>query len=265
MSANLRRGFADTPDGQIHYATAGRGKTLLLLHQTPRSWNEYRYVLPIFAERYRVIAMDTVGFGDSHALQGVGTIEEYARGVVAFLAAMSIPRAHVLGHHTGGVIAVELAAVYPGLVDKLVLSSTPYVDAQDREMRKSRPPIDHVEEKKDGSHLAELWRKRMAFYPTDRPELFTGLVIDALKAGGNMEEGHQAVGRYRMEDKVSLIKVPTLVMAGSDDAFSFPRMKLLADRIKGSRTAVIEGGMVPVVEQMPEEFARMVMDFLDDG
>jgi pimeloyl-ACP methyl ester carboxylesterase len=80
-----------------------------------------------------------------------------------------------------------------------------------------------------------------------------------------MEEGHQAVGRYRMEDKVSLIKVPTLVMAGSDDAFSFPRMKLLADRIKGSRTAVIEGGMVPVAEQMPEEFARMVMDFLDDG
>jgi len=262
---SIRRGFVDTPDGQIHYATAGRGKSVLLLHQTPRSWNEYRYVLPVLAEKYRAIAMDTVGFGDSYTLETEGAIEEYAKGVVAFLAAMSIPRAHVVGHHTGGVIAVEVAAVHPELVDKLVLSSTPYVDAEDREGRKTRPPIDHVEEAEDGSHLSELWRKRMAFYPTGRPDLFRNLVIDALKAGGSMEEGHRAVGRYRMEDKVSLIKAPTLVMAGSEDPFSFPRMKPLAERIKGSKTALIHGGMVPMVEQMPEEFARTVMSFLGGG
>jgi hypothetical protein len=40
-------------------------------------------------------------------------------------------------------------------------------------------------------------------------------------------------------------------------------MKPLADRIKGSETAVVEGGMVPVVDQMPEEFARVVLKFLD--
>jgi hypothetical protein len=40
---------------------------------------------------------------------------------------------------------VEVAASYPEVVDKLVLSSTPYVDAEDRERRKKRPPIDHVD------------------------------------------------------------------------------------------------------------------------
>jgi pimeloyl-ACP methyl ester carboxylesterase len=103
----------------------------------------------------------------------------------------------------------------------------------------------------------------MDFYPKNRPDLLTRFVIDALKLGEKMEEGHRAVGRYKMEDKVPLIKAPTLVLAGSEDPFAFPRMKPLADHIKGSETAVLSGGMVPMVEQMPEEFARVLIRFLD--
>lgn len=261
----VRRGFVDTPEGQIHYAAAGEGKSVLLLHQTPRSWDEYRDVLPILGEKYRAIAMDTIGFGDSYRLGQEGTVEEYARGVIQLLDALSIKRTSIVGHHTGGVIAVEVAATYPDRVDKLVLSSTPYVDVEDREQRKTRRPIDEVELKEDGSHLAELWQRRMGFYPKNRPDLLRRLVIDALKVSEGMEEGHRAVSRYRMEEKVPLIKAPTLVLAGSDDPFSFPRLKPLAESVKGSVTAVIQGGMVPMVDQLPEEFARVVMRFLDKG
>ena len=259
----IRRGFADTPEGQIHYAMAGEGKPVLLLHQTPRSWDEYRDVLPIIGERYWAIAMDTIGFGDSYKPDKEGSIEEYGRGVIRLMDAMSIDRASLVGHHTGGVIAVEVAASYPERVDKLVLSSTPYVDAEDRERRKTRSPIDEVELKDDGSHLAELWQKRMSFYPKNRPDLLTRLVIDALKVGERMEEGHRVVGKTRMEDKVPRIKAPTLVLAGTEDPFSYPRMKPLSEAIKGSETAVIEGEMVPMVDQMPEEFAKVVLAFLD--
>jgi pimeloyl-ACP methyl ester carboxylesterase len=89
------------------------------------------------------------------------------------------------------------------------------------------------------------------------------LVIDTLKVGDRMEEGHRAVSQYRMEEKTGLIKAPTFVIAGLEDPFSFPRMKPLADSIEGSVTAAIEGGMVPMDEQIPEEFARVVMEFLD--
>jgi len=259
----IRRGFVDTPEGQIHYATAGHGKPLLLLHQTPRSWSEYRYVLPIFGEKYWAIAMDTIGYGDSYKPNKEGTIEEYARGVIAFLAAMSIARTSIVGHHTGGVIAVEVAATYPEHVDKLILSSTPYVDAEDRESRKARLSINQVEVKEDGTHLTELWQKRMTLYPKNRIDLLTMFITDALKTGGRMEEGHRAVGKYKMEDKITLIKASTLVIAGSEDPVAYPRMKVLADRIKGSQTAVIKGGMVPMIEQMPSEFAKVVMTFLD--
>jgi len=259
----VQRGFANTSEGQIHYAMAGQGKPVLLLHQTPRSWDEYRDVLPMIGRKYWAIAMDTIGFGDSYRPEKEGSIEEYARGVISFMDAMSIDHASIVGHHTGGVIGVEVAASYPERVEKLVLSSTPYVDAEDRERRKTRPPIDEVKFKEDGSHLTELWQKRTPFYPKNRPDLLTRLVIDALKVGDRMEEGHQAVSRYKMEDKVPLIKAPTLVLAGTEDPFSFPRMKPLSKSIKGSETAIIEGGMVPMADQMPEEFAKAVIDFLD--
>ncbi len=259
----IRRGFAETPDGQIHFAVAGEGKPVLLLHQTPRSWDEYREVLPIMGQKYRAIAMDTIGFGDSYRLEAEGSIEAYGRGVIAFLDAMSIDRVSIVGHHTGGVIAVEVAASYPERVSKLVLSSTPYVDAADRERRKGQPPIDQVEPKEDGSHLTELWQKRMNFYPKTRPDLLARFVIDALKVGERVEEGHHAVSRYTMEKKVAFIQAPTLILAGTDDPFSFPRMEPLSKAIKGSRTAIIRGGMVPMVDQMPEAFAKVVMDFLD--
>ncbi len=42
LEIRIKRGFADTPKSQIHYAEAGIGKPVLLLHQTPRSWDEYR-------------------------------------------------------------------------------------------------------------------------------------------------------------------------------------------------------------------------------
>jgi pimeloyl-ACP methyl ester carboxylesterase len=258
----IRRSYADTPEGQIHYAEAGQGKPVLLLHQTPRSWDEYREVLPILGRKYRTVAMDTIGFGDSYRLKGEASIEGFARGVIQLMDALSMRVASIIGHHTGGVVAVEVAAAHPDRVEKLILSSTPYVDAEDRERRKTRPPIDDLEEKPDGSHLGELWRKRMSFYPKSRPDLLRRFVLDALKVWHDVESGHRAVNAYRMEERLPLIKAPTLVLAGTEDPFSYPRMKPLSEHIPGSQTAEIKGGMVPMVDQMPEEFAKVVMDFL---
>jgi len=114
----VRRGFVDTPEGQIHYAMAGQGKPVLFLHQTPRSWDEYRDVLPIVGERYWAIAMDTIGFGDSYRLTKEATVEDYGKGVIAFLDAMGIKRTSIVGHHTGGCVAVEVAATHPERVEK---------------------------------------------------------------------------------------------------------------------------------------------------
>ncbi len=258
----VTRAFLKTPEGQIHYRSAGAGRPVLLLHQTPRSSDEYRDVIPLLARELRVVAMDTIGYGDSYKPAGTSTIEDYAAGALALLDGLGIPSAAVVGHHTGAVVAVELAATQPARVERLVLSASPYVDAEDRERRRGRPPIDEVEEREDGSHLAELWRRRLAFYPKGRPDLLTRFVIDALRAGAKVEEGHRAVSAYRMETKVGRIRCPTLLVCGTEDPFSCPRMEPLAAAIPGSRAVPIPGGTVAMVDQLPEAFAAAILPFL---
>ena len=109
----MHRAFLDTVDGQIHYVTAGSGPPVLLLHQTPRSWDEYRDVIPLLARERLVIAMDTIGYGDSYKPARTCEIEDYARGAIALLDGLGVGSTAVIGHHTGSVIAMELAASYP--------------------------------------------------------------------------------------------------------------------------------------------------------
>lgn len=261
----VRRAFAELPHGQVHYAECGKrdAPAVLLLHQTPRSWAEYRAVLPLLGRRYRAIAMDTAGFGDSAPLAGVPSIEAWAAVAVQLLDALGVPRAHVVGHHTGGVIAVELAARHADRVSALVLSSTPYTDEAFRRARAQRPPIDHVEPSADGAHLAALWQKRQAFYPPDRADLLHAFVLDAMKVQGDLEGGHRAVASYRMEDVIARVRQPTLLLRALEDPFAAPHAAELQEKLPQARIVDIPGGMVPLPDQFPEAFAQAVLSFLD--
>src|SRR5215510_12517337 len=87
--SSVERHFVTTRLGRIHVATAGTGFPVLLLHQTPRSWDEYRDVLPLLGGDFRAIAMDTLGFGDSDPPAGDPSIELWAQGAFALLDAQA--------------------------------------------------------------------------------------------------------------------------------------------------------------------------------
>ena len=268
-STTIRRAFADLSVGQVHFASCGpvsaesSAPVVLFLHQTPRSWQEYREVLPLIGQRYRAIAMDTVGFGDSAPPPWPPSIERWAQVAVELLDALGVARATVVGHHTGGVIAVELAAAFPERVGALVLSSTPFTNEPFRRARADRPPIDEVPPSGDGTHLAALWQKRQAFYPRERPELLQSFVLDALKVSGALEGGHRAVASYRMEDRIGLVTQPVLVVHAPDDPFASPHAVELLAHIGTARQVSIDGGMVPLPDQLPQAFARVLLEFVD--
>ena len=261
----IRRAFADLSVGQVHHAVCGdaQAPAVLLLHQSPRSWAEYREVLPLIAGAgYRVIAMDTAGFGDSADGGVPASIAQWARVACELPDAPGIAQADVVGHHTGGVIAIELAAAFPQRVRSLVLSSTPYTDEVFRRARAQRPPIDEVAPSDDGSHLAALWQKRQAFYPPGRLDLLEAFVRDAMKVGHRVEEGHRAVASYRMEERIGRVTQPTLIVRATLDPFAAPHAAELQHQLPQARIVDIDGGMVPLPDQMPEAFARTVLDFL---
>lgn len=259
----VRRAFANIPFGQLHYAEAGAGEPVVLLHQTPRSWDEFRDVLPILSERYRAIAPDSLGFGDSVAPAGAATIERYAEGVLALLDELEIESAALVGHHTGGVVAIELAAAWPDRVWALVLSSTPFVDGAFRRERAGRSPLGRVEPSDDGSHLSALWQQRQPFYPAGRPDLLSRFVLDALKAGTHAEEGHRAVASYEMERRIGQVRAPALLIGAPADPFAYPQLPRLAGAMSGARTIEVPGGMIPLPDQRPQEFAGAVLSFLE--
>lgn len=260
----IRRGFVEISDGQVHYAECGPSdaEVTLLLHQSPRSWAEYRHVLPLLGLRYRTIAMDTLGFGDSVTPTWAPSVERWASAAVEFLQTLGITRCNIVGHHTGGVIALEIAASSSEIVERLVLSSTPYTDEEFRRARAERPPIDAVPPSHNGAHLAAMWQQRQAFYPSGRADLLQAFVLDALKVS-DPEAGHRAVATYRMEDRIGLVVHDTLVIRATDDPFASPHADQLASRLARARVVEIDGGMVPLPDQMPEAFAGVVLDFLD--
>ncbi|WP_206078018.1 alpha/beta fold hydrolase [Prauserella endophytica] len=257
----IRFGYADSSLGQLHYAECGTGAPVVLLHQTPRSWDEYREVLPLLGVTHRAIAMDTAGFGRSAPPAEHG-IEHYAAAVLEFLDALGLNRVSLVGHHTGGVVAIEVAASAPERVDRLVLSSTPWVDAASREARAKRPPIDHVPVSEDGEHLTTLWQRRQGFYPKGRPDLLTRFVRDALVLGDDVEAGHHAVGRYRMEERIGKVSAPALCIGASADPHVFPQLDALSSRLNNAKVVIVEGGMVPLMEEHAEEVVRVIARFL---
>jgi len=261
----IRRAFADLSVGQVHYASCGDpgAAPVLLLHQSPRSWREYEAVLPLLGARFRAIAMDTVGFGDSAVGEEPASIEQWARVAAELLDYLGVAQVSVVGHHTGGVIAVELAAGFGDRVRALVLSSTPYTDDAFRRARAQRPPIDEVAPSEDGSHLAALWGRRQGFYPPGRPDLLEAFVLDALKVGHRLEEGHRAVASYRMQERIGRVTQPVLIVRAPQDPFASAHAHELAQHLRRARVVDIEGGMVPLPDQMPEAFANEVSAFLE--
>ena len=260
--SNVERRFITTPLGRIHVATAGTGIPILLLHQTPRSWDEYRDVLPLLGREFRAIAMDTLGFGDSDRPAGNPSIELWAQGAFALLDALEVPRAAIVGHHTGAAIAVEMAASSPARVSALVLSACPFVDAARRAKHEGMRVIDDVQIRTDGSHLTELWARRQPFYPEGDVDLLQRFMIDALRAGEMAAEGHRVVNRYRMEDRLGHIHCPTLVIAPTGDPHVHPVAPKVAGAIRESILRELSGGMVPLPDQMPEAFAGLISDFI---
>ena len=159
----MKRGYADTPMGQVHYYMHGRGEPLLLLHQTPRSARTFGRMMRFLGGRFRCFAADTLGFGGSDPLPAKVTMEGLARSMIHFLDAQKIQKAHVLGFHTGNKIAAAMAAEFPDRVSKVVLVGMTHSLVISRKHRDAaimeivKKYMTAYRESPDGAHLVRGW------------------------------------------------------------------------------------------------------------
>src|SRR6266446_7037931 len=106
---------------RLHYLTAGQGPAVILLHgyaETSRMWKP---ILPVLAERFRVIAPDLPGIGDS-AIPASGLDMKSAATLMHGLARkLGVEKARVVGHDIGLMVAYAYAAQFPSETEKLVV------------------------------------------------------------------------------------------------------------------------------------------------
>lgn len=260
----VRRGYADTTFGQLHYAEQGTGPVMLMLHQTPRSLDEFAELQPLLADDFRTIAMDMIGFGLSAPCPAPWSIEQMAAAAWALLDALAVDSTLLLGHHTGAAVAHEMAIQAPGRATALVLSAMPWVDQARRDGHHDLG-VDRATADEDGDHLTELWRLRKPYYPQGRPDLLDRFIRDALVPGLDPAEGHRAVSRYLMDERIGSITAPVLLLAPTDDPFANAALPSVRHGLTGARVVEVkdlEGAQVPAMEQCAEQVAAHVRAFL---
>ena len=112
---------AEVEGVKIHYLTAGKGPTVILLHgytQTSRMW---RPIIPLLAEKFTVIAPDLPGIGESGIPKDGLDMKTAAIRIHALAKSLGVEKAEVVGHDIGLMVAYAYAAMYPSEVGKLVL------------------------------------------------------------------------------------------------------------------------------------------------
>jgi pimeloyl-ACP methyl ester carboxylesterase len=261
----MKRAYTDIAEGQIHYRTEGNGEPLLLLHAAVASSSEFGKVIPFLSKYYRVIAMDYLGHGESDPAPYQYQIIDHARTAISFLDSLSIKKANVLGKNAGANVAAELAINWPERVNRLVLSSAGYFPGPSEGIVMRGHPefksfTSPVELKPDGLHLMEWWR-RAAFWEAP-PEILEERVLEYIKAGPRGEEIHWASGKYDVKVRLPLINCPTLVLSGIDDPF-YPVAEKIKTLLPYGKLKIIENGSIYVTRTMPEEYAEVVLDFLN--
>jgi pimeloyl-ACP methyl ester carboxylesterase len=111
----------------LHYVSAGRGDPVVLVHGWPSTWYEWRHVIPLLADGYRVIAPDLRGLGDSsRPAQGYDKKTLAADLQELLTDTLGLKQWHLVGHDWGGPVAFALAAAHPEAVRTLaILDVTP--------------------------------------------------------------------------------------------------------------------------------------------
>jgi pimeloyl-ACP methyl ester carboxylesterase len=289
------RGYVDTAHGQLHYRAIGAGPAVLLMHQAGRTGAIYDRVAAVLASDFRVIAIDLPGFGASDPVPLPCTVGDVCDVVVQALDGLGIDSVHLSGHHTGAVVAGELALRHPQRARSFAPSGYPlYRVSGEPEPSATAPgPITTIgghsvpvaaELRSDGSHLLRLFQRAQAMLFYSKLSLGqTGTVMlpfehleqaDLQFINDFVSDGLQAIsaagmlGAVRDYDSLSALPrltVPTrfIESSGALEAVVCQRAQALSALVPGSDTAVIENGDIHITYTRARELSEILRSFYE--
>jgi 3-oxoadipate enol-lactonase len=252
---------------EIQYEISGYGPPVVFINGLTMDLNGWLLQVDAFSKRYRMVRYDCRGQGDSDKPDSEYTQELHADDLAGLLEKLEIPRAHLVGLSNGGMIAQHFALRYPEKTGALVLvDACSHADTLLKLIITSW--IKSAEAGGSGLRydvaLPYLFSEEFMSKNLDRILAMKemNLARNPVKAVVNLS---MASMKHDLRDRVSEITAPTLIIAGEEDILIPLRYaRILREKIRNSTLVTLKNcGHVPPIEK-PDEFNRIVMNFLKD-
>ena len=132
----VEHGYADSDGVSIHYATAGEGPLVVMIHGFPDFWYSWRHQMHGLRGHFKVVAIDQRGYNLSGQPAGG---ENYRMGrlvadVAAVIRHLGEDKATIVGHDWGGAVAWQFAFARPEMVENLIVLNLPHPNGLGREL-----------------------------------------------------------------------------------------------------------------------------------
>lgn len=259
-------------DRFVSYVDAGKGPAVVLLHGLPTWGYVWHRVAPALERSRRVLIPDLPGCGWSDRSDRFDrSICRQAERVAAWMQAVGLPRADVVGHGTGAAIAVRLAALQPARVDKLVLMDALAYDAAPMEalVELGRPGADR---KYAAAEAAKLLKEALrAGFSSPDEELVEALLAPYATETGKLSLVRSAAALDASQFLEVLPRLPelcaeTLILWGAKDAFQpLELAKRLAWDLPRAKLSIIEDAGHYCMLDKASEVSALLEDFLALG
>jgi non-heme chloroperoxidase len=263
-AARFRFGVARLENGPlIRYAEQGdpAGEPLILLHGFTDSWYSYSRLLPLLEPGgYHIFAVDQRGHGCSERPPAGYTTDDFAADVDAFMDAVGIRRATLVGHSMGSLVARRVAVRYPQRVSRLILIGA--ILAANEATRELELAVRTLEDPVPADFVREF--QESTIHVPVPVSFLEGVIAESLRVPARVWRD-ALVGLFAADDRADLgrIAVPTLLLWGEHDAY-FPRAEQdeLVAALPNARLQVYaEAGHSPQWER-PELVARDLSAFV---
>ena len=242
--------YIDAGGVHTYYEIQGAGEPLVLLHGGFTTIETWGAQTPALAERYQVYLPERRGHGRTPDVPGPTGYEIMAQDTIAFMDALGISSAHLVGWSDGGNVGLEVALARPDLVRKLVfMGAVANFDGYAPALRAQALNL-------TPESLPPMLREAYEAISPDGPGHFP-VVFDKLAAVWKTEPHHQLAD-------LEQVSAPTLVLLGDDDVISIEHAAALQRAIPVAQVAVVPGTDHALLFEKPELVNRLILDFLAD-
>lgn len=249
---------------------------LVLAHAIATANALWRPQLPALSARFRVIALDLHGHGQSPVPDGPISIASMADDIAALLAEVAPAGAIYAGISTGGMVGQALALRHPGAVRALALCNTTsrvlptappgeahrLMIASDRLRTAGRLAMEQGMAAVAGLALERWFRPGFRERAPADYDFVRGLILATEPAG--YAAVCNALAEFDLSEAIAAIAVPTLVIAGAHDRGTpLDCSQAIVQRIRGSRLSVIADGAHICNVEFASEFTASLCEFLE--